>query len=118
MVRRKFGQVERRPSTIPGKPVRYRARYVGPDGQLHRAVGTFPTLGAAEAWLDSNLRKITLGIWDPDDDDPAADPAARYTLGAYAEAVIAARENRPIHPLKASTAHLYRTLVDLSLIHI
>lgn len=115
MVRRKFGQVERRPSTIPGKPVRYRARYVGPDGELHRAVGTFPTLGAAEAWLDTNLRKITLGIWDPDDDDPAADPAARYTLGAYAEAVIAARENRPIHPLKASTAHLYRTLVDSEL---
>jgi len=74
VVRRKFGQVERRPSTIPGKPVRYRARYVGPDGELHRAVGTFPTLGAAEAWLDSNLRKITLGIWDPDDDDPAAAP--------------------------------------------
>ncbi len=62
----------------------------------------FPTLGAAEAWLDSNLRKITLGIWDPDDDDPAADPAARYSLGAYAEAVITARENRPIHPLKSS----------------
>ncbi len=29
-------------------------------------MGTFPTLGAAEAWLDSNLRKITHGIWDPD----------------------------------------------------
>ena len=78
-------------------------------------MGTFPTLGAAEAWLDTNLRKITLGIWDPDDDDPAADPAARYTLAAYAEAVITARENRPIHPLKASTAPLYRTLVDSEL---
>ena len=87
-----FGQIDRLPSK------RYRARYTGPDGKLHKAPGTFDTISAAREWLRGPAADIAAGRWvDPKErqrqaEAEAADAARKQiTVGEYAEQYITRR---------------------------
>lgn len=112
--RNQFGQIERRQSTVPGRKPKYRPRYVGPDG--HRYNGpSFDTVGEAEAFLTNAERDIRVGVWQP----PTAVPQTRIgppTFAVYAEECIVGRMNRPVKPLRASTASNYRKQLRLELV--
>lgn len=112
--RNQFGQIERRQSTVAGRKPKYRPRYVGPDG--HRYNGpAFKTIGEAEAFLTNAERDIRVGIWKP----PTAVQQTRIdlpTFAVYAEECIVGRMNRPVKPLRASTASNYRKQMRLELV--
>ena len=90
-----FGSVDQRASG------RFRARYIGPDGQRHQAPVMFPTQGEARAWLSLRQSEIIRRIWEPE-----ATPRTTVTFEAYAEGWLARRE------LKARTHEHYRWLLD------
>lgn len=110
--REAFGRVEKRDSG------RYRAAYVGPDNQLHRAPSTFATLTDARNWLAARQTEIASGTWEPPDIVAAkqarsASEAARrdVTLGAYSAKWIATRTNSRGEPLRPRTIESYENLV-------
>lgn len=110
--RRQFGQIESRQSTVRGRKPKYRPRYVGPDG--HRYNGPpFATIGEAEGFLDGIEREIHLGLWEPPSPVDEPEPAETPTFAVYAEECIVGRMNRPVKPLRASTASNYRKQMRL-----
>jgi integrase len=104
--KRGFGQLQRLPSG------RVRARYTGPDGNLHNAPATFDTAMDAETWLSDERRLISTGAWS----SPKARAEARYrgkaalTFGLYADAWLRDRTLKP-----RTRAH-YRSLLDRQLL--
>ena len=78
MTARSFGTINPLPSG------RYRARYLGPDGQRHSAPTTFDTKGDANAWLSLRHAEILTARWTP----PAA-PGENF--GPYAARWVAER---------------------------
>jgi len=46
-------------------PLRWRARYTGPDGKKHSAATTFPESDDAYAWLSNERKIIDRGDWIP-----------------------------------------------------
>lgn len=113
--RRSFGEVQEVESRIPGNAPRYRVRYQGPDGRRY-SPPVFETLGAAEAFLTNVQAEIRFGIWSPD--KAARRPAKKPTTPTfreYAESCIVDRMNRPVKPLRASTADNYRKQLRLEL---
>jgi integrase len=96
--REPFGRIRKLPSG------RYQAAYVGPDTALHKAAATFETLLDARGWLTDERRQIDAGTWTaPEHRNRRRQPE---TLGAFAAAWLTDR------PLKPSTRHLYRRLLD------
>lgn len=119
--RRQFGEIEQRPSRVPGRAPRYRARYPGPDGIRYDAPFTFDTIGDADGWLAQVQRDIRLGLWSPT--THAAQPANAtptrsrpYVFSNFAEACITNRMRRPVKPLRPSTAANYRKQLRLELL--
>ncbi len=113
--RRTFGQIETRQSTVPGRKPRYRPRYFGPDGRRYCGP-SFATIGEAEGYLDNAERDIRLNVWKPE--EPVAKPAVADsvpTFNEYAEQCIQDRLNRPVKPLRESTASNYRKQMRLEL---
>ena len=55
----RFGTINKLPSG------RFRARYVGPDGQRHSAPGTFDTITDADAWLAVRRAEVLKNEWTP-----------------------------------------------------
>ncbi len=98
MGKRSFGQISRLPSK------RHRARYVGPDGQLHNAPMTFDTRQDAEAWLVGERRRISEDRWAPP--RKLGDLPKVETFGGYSEKWLRRRE------LKPRTSEHYRSLLD------
>lgn len=118
MPRRKFGEISEIKSRVAGRPPRFRVRYIGPDGQRHKAPSTFEFRGDAEGFLRTTEQEIYLGVWQPPGD--AADAPAKakpdvLTFAAYAEQCIAQREARARKPIRPTTAALYRKLMRLEL---
>jgi integrase len=100
--KRQFGQITRLPSK------RYRARYTGPDTELHNGPSTFDTRQDAEAWLTDERRLISVGAWV----SPSMRKQAgrdRLTFGRYADAWLRDRD------LKPRTRQHYRSLLDRQL---
>lgn len=79
--RRGFGCIRKLPSD------RYQARYTGPDGETYKAARTFASSDDAVGWLNSERKRIDLGVWTPPNDRSTADgmAAGAVTLGDYAE---------------------------------
>lgn len=98
MSKRSFGQITRLPSK------RYRARYTGPDAQLHNAPHTFETRLDAEAWLTDERRRISAGSWAPP--RKVSDQPKALTFGRFAERWLERRD------LKPRTREHYRSLLD------
>lgn len=98
MTKRSFGQITRLPSR------RFRARYTGPDANLHNAPHTFETRQDAEAWLTDERRRISAGTWTPP--RKLSDAPRALMFGTYAERWLARRE------LKPRTREHYRSLLD------
>lgn len=84
---------------------RWQARFRGPDGTLRPAPVTFDTKLDAAAWLTSQSRDVSRGLWQP-----SVKAGAPPTLNVYAETWLAGRE------LKPSTRAHYRTLLDQHLL--
>ncbi len=114
--KRQFGEIQELESRIQGSPPRYRARYMGPDGRRYSAP-TFETFGMAEAWLKNVQAEIRLGLWSS---ETASRQRAKKTtprsFSEFAEACIVNRMNRPVKPLRASTAENYRKQLRLELL--
>lgn len=113
--KRQFGEIQELQSRIVGRGPRYRARYMGPDGRRYSAP-TFDSFGAAEAWLHNIQAEIRLGLWNA---DRASRKSVRRpvvpTFAEFAESCIVNRMNRPVKPLRVSTAENYRKQLRLEL---
>jgi integrase len=85
-------------SAVYGKGMRWRARYVGPDGREYSK--RFGRKVDAQSWLDSETTKVGTATW--------VDPArSRELFGPMAEAWFATKANR-----SAKTVAGYRSLLD------
>lgn len=97
--RRAFGRIQKLPSG------RYRARYVGPDGNLHPAPHSYSAKMDGEGWLAAENRLIELGTWTP----PATRGQKRELVSrTIPEAVTDYIESRDITPGSAET---YRSIL-------
>jgi integrase len=99
--KRSFASIEQLPSK------RWRVRYTGPDGRLHKAPHTFVAKIDAEAWAIAQRRKIDQDRWEATDDDPKE----HITFGVYAARWLANRQVSG-RPLKARTTELYGAILD------
>ena len=114
--KRQFGEIQEIESRVPGRPVRYRARYMGPDGRRYSAP-TFASYGEAEAWLNKVQAEVHLGLWTAERASRKTTKKATPTLFAeFAESCIINRMNRPVKPLRPSTADNYRKQLRLELL--
>ncbi len=116
LARRSFGEIEERKSRVAGRPPRYRARYQGPDAIRYDAPKTFATIGEADGWLRQVEQRVRLGIWEPPQPVEKAQAPAVDMFADFAEACIVGRMNRPVKPLRASTASNYRKQLRLELV--
>ena len=80
--KRSFASIEQLPSK------RWRVRYTGPDGAIHKAPHTFAARIDAEAYAIAVRRKIDQARWDATDDNPKE----QATFGAYAARWLANRQ--------------------------
>jgi integrase len=103
--KRSFASIEQLPSK------RWRVRYTGPDGAIHKAPHTFGARIDAEAWAIAVRRKIDKDRWDASDDDRRE----QVTFGAYAARWIANRQVAG-RPLKARTRAHYGAILDAHLL--
>lgn len=88
---KRFGEISKLPSG------RFRARYVGPDGNRHSAPHTFDTRGDADTWLALRRAEIVRDEWQP--------KTSGLLFGAYATQWVDDRR------LKPRTREHYRNLL-------
>lgn len=105
--RRSFGKVEPLPSG------NFRARYVGPDGNTHKAPMTFTSEMDADGWLTVQRARIIAGTWTPATPTADADVQAERarTLTDYGQAWIDTRTGRDGSPLRGTTKAEYERLL-------
>ncbi len=103
--KRSFASIEQLPSK------RWRVRYTGPDGAIHKAPHTFGARIDAEAYAIAVRRKIDTDRWDATDDNPKE----QATFGAYAARWLANRQVSG-RPLKARTRAHYQAILDQHLL--
>jgi integrase len=99
--KRSFASIEQLPSK------RWRVRYTGPDGAIHKAPHTFATPLQAEAYAISVRRKIDQARWDATDDNPPE----QLTFGVYAARWLADRQVAG-RPIKARPREHYQAILD------
>lgn len=97
--RETFGMIDKLPSG------RYRARYVGPDGQRYNAPQTFDTMTDARDFLADMRGATKADGWQSPVARAAAKRAASTTLAEYAETWLALKSRRP------RTLEEYRRLI-------
>jgi integrase len=105
MAKRSFASIEQLPSK------RWRVRYTGPDGAIHKAPHTFGARIDAEAYAIAVRREIDRDRWDVSDDDRTE----QVTFGAYSQRWLANRQVAG-RPIKARTRAHYQALLDAHLI--
>lgn len=103
--RETFGQIDKLPSG------RYRARYLGNDGQRYNAPKTFDTMTDARAYLAGMQTDMSRGGWESPVSRAAAKVAAATTLAEYAETWLTTNRNRRGEPLRPRTVAEYRRLL-------
>lgn len=109
--RETFGRIDKLPSG------RFRARYVGLDGELYAArhddgrPHTFDSLTDARGWLASVHAQISAGTWVPPHIRAANAATATETLGAYATRWLETNRNRRGEPLRPRTKAEYGRLL-------
>lgn len=103
--RRSFGRVE------PLKSGRYRAAYMGPDGQLYRAPTTFDARDDAVAWLSARRAEILMEIWAPEIAARRSRQGEVPTLRVYADLWLENRKTKG-RELRPTTRNQYRMLLD------
>jgi integrase len=99
--KRSFASIEQLPSK------RWRVRYTGPDGAIHKGPNTFATALQAEAYAISVRRKIDRDRWDATDDNPPE----QITFGAYAARWLESRQVAG-RPIKARTREHYQGILE------
>jgi Phage integrase, N-terminal SAM-like domain len=103
--KRSFASIEQLPSK------RWRVRYTGPDGALHKAPHTFARRIDAEAWAIAVRRKIDQDRWNATDDNPRE----QVTLGAYSQRWLANRQVSG-RPIKTRTREHYGAILTTHLL--
>lgn len=103
MTKRKFGNVTRLPS---GK---YRARYTGPDGVMHKAPKTFFEKDDATGWLRDEQKLIEFDMWTAPDRRDTQQRSKGVTVGEWMEEWLRLKEDEG---LKGSTLQNYRSTVE------
>lgn len=103
--RRSFGRLALLPSG------RWRARYSGPDGDLHNAPRTFESKIDAEGWLATERRLIDLDAWTPPAERQARAQSLTVTVAEYCASIIDRRARKQPDPLRPGSAAVYRSLV-------
>lgn len=103
--RRSFGRIAHLPSG------RWRARYTGPDGELHNAPKTFDAKIDAEGWLAQERRLIDLDTWTPPAERETRAKSLTVTVTDFCKQVIDERTRRHPHPLRPGSAAVYRSLI-------
>jgi len=101
--RRSFGRVE------PLKSGRYRAAYMGPDGQLYRAPTTFDARDDAVVWLSARRAEILMEIWAPEIAARRSRHGEVPTLRVYADLWLENRKTKG-RELRPTTRNQYRML--------
>ena len=101
--KRSFASIERLPSK------RWRVRYTGPDGAIHKAPHTFAARIDAEAWAAARRREIDANRWAPTED------TEHITFGVYAARWLAHRQVGG-RPIKARTREHYQSILDAHLL--
>jgi integrase len=99
--KRTFASIEQLPSK------RWRVRYTGPDGAIHKAPHTFTARIDAEAYAIAVRRTIDKDQWNATDDDRRE----HVTFGIYAARWLANRQVAG-RPLKARTRAHYQQILD------
>lgn len=99
MSKRRFGEVDKRPSG------RYRARYTH-EGRRHSAPRTFVMREHAEGWLRDEELLISRDDWTPPATRAAREDQS-VTVAQHILAVIHARETRPRKPIAKTTRDNY-----------
>lgn len=102
---RQWGDVEQRSSG------RWRARYVGPDGERYAAPETFSAKLDALTWLAEQQKAIRDERWTREAARARAQHRGR-TLGEYAHLWIETRLNSRGEPLRPRTREEYERLLD------
>lgn len=76
--RSRFGQIEQRPSTVPGRRSKYRPRYVGPDGRRSPRAMEKIDLWFNKRWINNQMRTGSriVDIGEP----PGYPPSAFYNM--------------------------------------
>jgi integrase len=100
--KRSFASIEQLPSK------RWRVRYTGPDGAIHKAPHTFGARIDAEAWAISVRREIDRGRW-------SGGGPTQVTFGAYAARWLANRQVAG-RPIKDRTRAHYSAILDAHLL--
>ena len=114
--RRQFGEIQEVRSRIVGRASRFRVRYIGPDGRRY-SPPVFDTYGAAESFLIQVQADIRLGLWSPEKASGQQAVKVKPVMFAeFAENCIVNRMNRPVKPLRRSTADNYRKQLRLELL--
>ncbi|MDO5670839.1 MAG: site-specific integrase [Corynebacterium sp.] len=103
--KRRFGQIDKLPS---GK---YRARYTGPDGHLHKAAQTYFTRDDAAAWLRSEEKLLEFDEWTPPDSRARHPEDHARTVGDWITKWLDLR-TRGTRPLAPSTLQDYQATLD------
>lgn len=101
--KRSFGRIQQLPS---GK---WRARYTGPDGQLHKASHTFFEHDDAAAWIRGEQKLIEFGEWTPPAIRSRSQEDAVRTVGQWLEEWLEIRSRDDLAP---STLQDYRRTLD------
>lgn len=107
VVKRGFGEIERRKNARNGKVTGYRARYWGPD--LARHSQTFTAKMDAEAWLSAEEAMIARGVWTAPAARKAEQTARAVTVLEYANAYV---DKREAHGKAPTTIQEYRRYVQ------
>lgn len=103
--RRSFGRIE------PLNSGRYRAAYMGPDGELHRAPVTFSARDDATAWLSARRAEIEMQVWAPDASSRGSFRRSTPTFQAYADLWVETRKTKG-RELRPTTRRQYLMLLD------
>lgn len=106
--RRSWGKVEKLPSG------NLRARYTGPDGNVHTAPMTFVAAIDADAWLATQRALIAAGTWTPVSATTSADVQAERarTLLDYGMSWVETRTGRNGLPLTPRSRVEYQRLLN------
>lgn len=108
---RRFGEISKLPSG------RYRARYVGPDGNRHKAPSTFFTRDDAATWLRSEQKRIEFDEWTPPEARNPATKQPTLTVGEFLTDWLARRAHGA-GALKPSTLQDYQATLDRCILKI
>lgn len=85
----------------------WQARYMGPDGRVHKAPHTFTARKYAERWLGNEQSLIDKDMWTSPQSRLVKEIVESETVGTYVTRIVQRRAHRARKPLAPTTVNLY-----------